>query len=288
MEPCMQSLYTYLNDHLVDMRKEWLSKIENSISSFYSVNKSAENMEELITAHQTLLENVIKVFIEEEEVYSANISEWAIKVAEKRAKELVPILESIEQLNTVKGILLSYVEKFSAETTAHLTIPTLFEWIRLIHYAFDLFVNIFIDSYDKYKFQQLMAQQETIYELSSPVIPITEGIGVLPLIGDIDTKRAQLIMENTLKECNEKRFNHLFIDLSGVPLIDTMVAHQIFQVIHALRLIGVKGYLSGLRPEVAQTAIQLGVDFSQIPIFNNLASALGKFGLTVNEVKFVK
>lgn len=283
----MQSLYTFLNDHLVDMRKEWLNKIENNPSNFYSINKSAENTEELITAHQILLENVIKVFIEDEAVYSANISKWAVKVAEKRAKDLVPILESIEQLNTVKGILISYVEKFSEESTAHLTITILFEWIRLIHYAFDLFVNIFIGSYDKYKFQQLTAQQETIYELSSPVIPITKGIGVLPLIGDIDTKRAQLIMENTLKECNEKRFNHLFIDLSGVPLIDTMVAHQIFQVIHALRLIGVKGYLSGLRPEVAQTAIQLGVDFSHIPIFNNLASALGKFGLTVNEVKYV-
>jgi len=283
----MKSLYTYLYDHLVDMREEWLSTIENSSSNYYSINKSSDSMEELVTAHQILLENVIKVFIEEEEVYSANISKWAVKVAEKRAKDLVPILESIEQLNTVKEILLSYVEKFSAETTDQLTITTLFEWIRLVQYAFDLFVNIFIGSYDEYKFQQLTAQQETIYELSSPVIPITKGIGVLPLIGDIDTKRAQLIMENTLKECNEKRFNHLFIDLSGVPLIDTMVAHQIFHVIHALRLIGVKGYLSGLRPEVAQTAIQLGVDFSQIPIFNNLASALEKFGLMVNETKFV-
>jgi rsbT co-antagonist protein RsbR len=283
----MKSLYTYLYDHLVDMREEWLSTIENSSSNYYSINKSSDSMEELVTAHQILLENVIKVFIEEEEVYSANISKWAVKVAEKRAKDLVPILESIEQLNTVKEILLSYVEKFSAETTDQLTITTLFEWIRLVQYAFDLFVNIFIGSYDEYKFQQLTAQQETIYELSSPVIPITKGIGVLPLIGDIDTKRAQLIMENTLKECNEKRFNHLFIDLSGVPLIDTMVAHQIFHVIHALRLIGVKGYLSGLRPEVAQTAIQLGVDFSQIPIFNNLASALERFGLMVNETKFV-
>ncbi len=283
----MQSLYAYLNDHLVDMRKDWLNTIENSSSTFYSINKSTESMDELVTAHKILLEHVIKVFIEDEAVYTANISKWAVKVAEKRAKDLVPILESIEQLNSVKGILLSYVEKFSEESKAHLTVTTLFEWVRLIQYAFDLFVNIFISSYDEYKFQQLTAQQETIYELSSPVIPITKGIGVLPLIGDIDTKRAQLIMENTLKECNEKRFNHLFIDLSGVPLIDTMVAHQIFQVIHALRLIGVKGYLSGLRPEVAQTAIQLGVDFSQIPIFNNLASALERFGLMVNEAKFV-
>jgi rsbT co-antagonist protein RsbR len=283
----MKSLYTYLNDHLVDMREEWLSELENSSSNFYSIDKSTVNMEELVTAHQILLENVIKVFIEEEAEYSANISKWAVEVAQKRAKDLVPILESIEQLNMIKRILISYVERFSEESTDHLTVTTLFEWIRLIQYAFDLFVNIFISSFDEFKFQQLTAQQETIYELSSPVIPITKGIGVLPLIGDIDTKRAQLIMENTLKECNEKRFNHLFIDLSGVPLIDTMVAHQIFQVIHALRLIGVKGYLSGLRPEVAQTAIQLGVDFSQIPMFNNLASALESFGLMVNEVKYV-
>ena len=283
----MNNIYTYLMDHMDEMRDDWLQSIENSSSVYYSTDTSESILEEITTSHRILVEKVLKVFMEDKSVYTNEITNWAIKVAEKRANDLVPIKESIQQLNVVEELLLKYIEQFSEETSEKLTISNMFKWVRLIHYAFDLFVDIFIDSYDNYKHKQLMAQQETIYELSSPIIPITKGIGVLPLVGDIDTKRAYLIMENTLLECKDKRFNHLFIDLSGVPLIDTMVAHQIFQVIHALKLIGVVGYLSGLRPEVAQTAIQLGVDFSKIPIYNNLASALEKLGLTVNETNYV-
>ncbi|KAB7665782.1 STAS domain-containing protein [Bacillus sp. B1-b2] len=287
MAECMRKLYTYLDNHLDEMSKDWIETIDNSSSKFYSTNVAESSFDEIIKSHRILLTNVLKVFIEEESVYITNIKDWANAVAEKRANALVPITESIQQLNAVEGILLRYVEKFSEETTEKLTVSEMFQWVRHTHDAFDLFVDIFIESYDNYKHKQLLAQQETIYELSSPIIPITKRIGVLPLVGDIDTKRAYLIMENTLNECNDKHFNHIFIDLSGVSLIDTMVAHQLFQVIHALKLIGVNGYLSGLRPEVAQTAIQLGVDFSKIPIYNNLASALERLGLAIDEAKYV-
>lgn len=274
-----EKLHLYLQSHLDVMLNEWYTTLENNNSSFYTTKTSEDLKKELKTSFTILLENVIKVFQEGEE-FKVSISDWAVTVAEKRANDQVPILESIQQLNSVREILVSYMENFLEESqTESFPVSEIFHWNRMVHYAFDHFVHIFIEHYDKYKHTQLSAQLETIYELSSPVIPITKGVAVLPIIGDIDTRRAQIILETALHECNDNRFTDLFIDLSGVPLIDTMVAHQIFQVIHALKLIGVKGYLSGLRPEVAQTAIQLGVDFSHIPIFNNLASALSKIGI---------
>jgi rsbT co-antagonist protein RsbR len=113
-----------------------------------------------------------------------------------------------------------------------------------------------------------------IHELSSPVITIKKDIALLPLVGDIDTTRAKIILESTLQQCGDKRIAHLYIDLSGVVTVDTMVAHQIFQLIDALGLLGVKSTLSGIRPEVAQTAIQLGLSFENIRIKSNLAQAL--------------
>ncbi|MDF4189845.1 RsbT co-antagonist RsbRB, partial [Ligilactobacillus salivarius] len=74
--------------------------------------------------------------------------------------------------------------------------------------------------------------------------------------------------------CAKRRVEHLLIDLSGVVVVDTMVAHQIFKLIEALNLIGVRSTLSGIRPEIAQTAVQLGIDFSNITIKTNLAQAL--------------
>ncbi|MFP3340442.1 STAS domain-containing protein, partial [Micrococcus sp. SIMBA_131] len=71
-----------------------------------------------------------------------------------------------------------------------------------------------------------------------------------------------------------KRVDHLFIDLSGVYLVDTRVAQQIFQLITGLKLIGVTATLSGIRPEIAQTAVQLGIDFGEILITSNLAQAI--------------
>lgn len=96
----------------------------------------------------------------------------------------------------------------------------------------------------------------------------------MPLVGDIDTARAKIILENTLKQCSQKGVQHLCIDLSGVVIIDTMVAQQIFDLVTSLRLIGVETTISGIRPEIAQTAVQLGLPFNEFRTAASLAHAL--------------
>ncbi|BBP89712.1 hypothetical protein BsIDN1_33300 [Bacillus safensis] len=99
----------------------------------------------------------------------------------------------------------------------------------------------------------------------------------MPLVGDIDTARAKIILENTLNQCSQKGVQqHLCIDLSGVVMIDTMVAHQIFDLVTSLRLIGVETTISGIRPEIAQTAVQLGLPFNEFRTASSLAHALDR------------
>lgn len=107
-----------------------------------------------------------------------------------------------------------------------------------------------------------------------PVVPLTKGVGILPLVGNIDTARAQLLMEETLKQAAKHKFTHLVFDFSGVHIVDTMVAQQLFHVMEALLLIGVETVITGIRPEVAQTMVRLGVKLDKVQVKASLEQVL--------------
>ncbi len=122
-------------------------------------------------------------------------------------------------------------------------------------------------------------------ELSSPVVPVLEGILVLPLIGSIDTRRAQQIMVSLLEGIVAHQARVVIIDITGVPTVDTKVASHLLQAIQAARLLGAECLLVGITPEVAQTIVQLGVDLAGIITRSDLQSgveyALRSMGLRV-------
>jgi rsbT co-antagonist protein RsbR len=110
----------------------------------------------------------------------------------------------------------------------------------------------------------IAAQKATLDELSTPLIPITDNILVMPLIGTIDSRRAQQVMEAILQGMSNTGSEFLIIDITGVSLIDTQVANTFIQAAQATRLLGAQVLLTGIRPEVAQTLVGLGIDLSSI------------------------
>jgi rsbT co-antagonist protein RsbR len=151
---------------------------------------------------------------------------------------------------------------------------TIFKVISIIDPLLDkaayFFSLTFVESYQR----TLENAKSAFIELSVPVIPFTKGVGVLPLIGNIDTERARLLMEETLNNSRKLNLHHLIFDLSGVLIVDTMVAQQLFQVFDALKLIGVETILTGIRPEVAQTMVSLGLVLQGLTVKSNLEQAL--------------
>jgi len=113
-------------------------------------------------------------------------------------------------------------------------------------------------------------QRVALQELSAPLIPVMDNITVMPLIGTIDTERAKLIMENLLDGVIAHRAEVVLMDITGVPIVDTMVAHHIIQAAEAVRLIGSECILVGIRPEIAQTIVNLGIDLSAFPTKSSL------------------
>ncbi|GGN58661.1 MULTISPECIES: RsbT co-antagonist protein RsbRA [Oceanobacillus] len=118
--------------------------------------------------------------------------------------------------------------------------------------------------------QIVSLQRVALQELSAPLIPVMDRITIMPLIGTIDTERAKLIMENLLQGTINHNSEVVLIDITGVPVVDTMVAHHIIQAAEAVHLIGAKCILVGIRPEIAQTIVNLGIDLSDFSTKSSL------------------
>jgi rsbT co-antagonist protein RsbR len=117
-------------------------------------------------------------------------------------------------------------------------------------------------------------QKIALQELSAPLIPIFDNITIMPLVGTVDTERAKSIMENLLQGVVKHHAQVVLIDITGVPVVDTMVAHHIIQASEAVRLVGAKCIIVGIRPEIAQTIVNLGINLTQVMTKSSLQKGM--------------
>jgi rsbT co-antagonist protein RsbR len=118
--------------------------------------------------------------------------------------------------------------------------------------------------YQKSRDDVILRQQEELLELSTPVVQLWDGILALPLIGTLDSARTQIVMENLLQRIVASGAEIAIIDITGVPMVDTLVAQHLIKTISAARLMGADCIISGIRPQIAQTIVHLGVELSVI------------------------
>jgi len=116
-------------------------------------------------------------------------------------------------------------------------------------------------------------QQQELMELSTPVVKLWEGILAVPLIGTLDSARTQVIMESLLQQIVESEATIAIIDITGVPTVDTLVAQHLLKTVAAARLMGADCIISGIRPQIAQTIVQLGVDLNEVTTKASMAAA---------------
>jgi rsbT co-antagonist protein RsbR len=117
-------------------------------------------------------------------------------------------------------------------------------------------------------------QQEELLELSTPVVKLWEGVLAVPMIGTLDSNRTQIVMETLLQKIVETGSELAIIDITGVPTVDTLVAQHLLKTVTAIRLMGADCIISGIRPQIAQTIVHLGIDLQGISTKASLADAL--------------
>lgn len=142
-----------------------------------------------------------------------------------------------------------------------------------------------VEAFQKTREQVIARQQQEMLELSTPVVELWGGILALPLIGTLDSARTQIVMENLLTAIVDKSADLAIVDITGVPTVDTLVAQHLLKTVAAARLMGAECIISGIRPQIAQTIIHLGVDLAGVLTKATLADAfqlaLKKRNLTI-------
>ncbi|MCR2822233.1 STAS domain-containing protein [Lederbergia panacisoli] len=201
-----------------------------------------------------------------------NITQWATVSGTVAVDFQLSLDEALKTLTSWRTVLwdmaIEIIKEYNIKGEDVIVVNRIID--PLIDHAGYIFSISFVENHRK----TLELAQKAIQEYSVPVVSLTDEIAILPLIGDLDTHRAKILKENTLNSCADLENQFLIIDLSGVPMMDTMVANELFQVTNSLKLIGVETILTGLRPEIAQAIVHLGINFDGILVEKSLKNAL--------------
>ena len=144
-----------------------------------------------------------------------------------------------------------------------------------------------IATFQKSREAVIQRQQEELLELSTPVVKLWDGVLALPMIGTLDSQRTQVVMESLLQRIVDTGSEIAIIDITGVPTVDTLVAQHLLKTVTAIRLMGADCIISGVRPQIAQTIVHLGLDLQGVVTKANLADALAlalkRLGVTISK-----
>ncbi|MCM2677531.1 STAS domain-containing protein [Alkalicoccobacillus plakortidis] len=190
-------------------------------------------------------------------ISESDIEEWGTEVSGLLVNLQFPLDVGLNEISYYRNSIGEIVRDEAIRQ--ELTLTEFYSIISEFDTVVDHAIQIVSRSYMEEFHRTIETAKYAIDELSVPVVQLTKDTGVIPIIGEIDTNRARYLMLNALDQGAEMGLDRLILDLSGVSVVDTMVAGQIFKVMDSLRLIGIDCVLSGVRPEVAQTMVNLGI-----------------------------
>lgn len=210
------------------------------------------------------------------------VKEILIKISRNRAIQGFTPSETATFVFSLKEAILPYMqEAYKSDVEEMLTVTT-----GLNNLLDKLGLQSF-EEYSKGRESVIRGQAESLIELSLPVMKLWEEIVTVPIIGTLDSKRAKIVTENLLNKIVEFGYKYAIIDISGVPIIDSQVANHLLKTVRGVKLLGANAILTGIRPDVAQVLVELGVDLSEVTtsaVFaGGLELAFNKLGYTVEK-----
>ncbi|MDQ8021394.1 MAG: STAS domain-containing protein [Moraxellaceae bacterium] len=254
--------------HKADILKEWIQRQKESASSLSGIMSSEDALEQ---SSQFL------------DLFSAALNEDPSAENDTVWGEVRTMLESVSRSRALQGFSPSETATFvfslkqplfqrlrqeskSADTLADAVwaMTTLLDSLGL--YTAEVFLRS--------REQVILQQQQELLDLSTPVVELYRGVLALPLIGTLDSERTHSVMENLLEGIVHHEAAIAIIDITGVPTVDTLVAQHLIKTIAAARLMGAECIISGIRPQIAQTIVHLGVDLGDVTTKASLAEAL--------------
>lgn len=257
-----QIISNYIQSHKQEIQDEWINRTKEEADERV-VRLVSDRV--FVSTSKEFIDLLISNFKGTNEEYTNRLTDFAEKVVRLGW----PLTFVTKGLHTFNLIVFEGMQKEGTITKEN-QMDMVYEFDRWATPMNNEIVSVYSSTWER----TVSLQKIALQELSAPLIPVFEGITVMPLVGTIDTERAKQIMENLLKGAVKHRSEVVLIDITGVPVVDTMVAHHIIQAADAVRLIGAKCMLVGIRPEIAQTIVNLGIDLNQFTTKNNLKKGI--------------
>lgn len=207
-----------------------------------------------------------------DESTSETLIEWSRKNGEREAAKGGRISDILLRYPPTR---LVFIDKMAEICLKHDVSILDLLWInKRVNSMLDISINETVFAFERQNDQLIKEVQDEVNILSAPVVPVQEDVAVLPLVGKMDHDRASLIMERAVPLVAKQKIQCLIIDFSGIVTIDATIAKHIFDIHNVLRLLGVDSIATGMRPELAQAAVEGGVDFSSIITFATVKQAI--------------
>lgn len=190
------------------------------------------------------------------------------EISQARARQGFSPIETANFIFSLKEPLFAHLRTANGSHAAELAEQTMATSV-----LFDKLGLYTIEVYQQTREQVILRQQQELLELSTPVVQLWKDVLALPLIGTLDSARTQVVMENLLQKIVDTGASIAIIDITGVPTVDTLVAQHLLKTVAAARLMGADCIISGIRPQIAQTIVHLGVNLEDVTTKATLADA---------------
>jgi len=280
----MSKLPDIIKKHEAEIRREWLKTMATDVRRTDLMNDA-----ELDQQTRNLLSGMVEG-VQAGDITHLDGPAWAQvrdqiqAISASRAQQGFTPSETATFLLSLKQPIFHLVRKELRESP-----DEMFTEIWNANLLLDRLALFITEAFMATREQLISRQQQELLELSTPVVTLWDGILALPIIGTLDSARTQVVMESLLQAVVQTNSRYAIIDITGVPTVDTLVAQHLLKTITAARLMGAECIISGVRPQIAQTIVHLGIDLTQVITKAKLSDAfalvLHKSGRTVTRIK---
>ncbi|MFD9593339.1 STAS domain-containing protein [Kitasatospora sp. NPDC059973] len=239
----------------------WVDAVSRTLRGRISEAELDRELQELFTA---LVEGLRQGGFDWQGEDFAEVRALLTELSRNRARQGFTTTETATSVLAFKAILAPTTDSSAEDITVYLQLSQLMDALALFT----------MEVYARTREELISAQSEQLLELSTPVVKLWDGVVAVPLVGTLDSIRTQVVMEKLLQTLVDTGSEQAIIDITGVPAVDTEVAQHLLKTVVAARLMGAECTISGIRPQIAQTIVALGIQFGDIVTKATLADAL--------------
>jgi len=242
--------------------KQWTASVRDTLRGRLTTTELDRQFEELYDALQAALDADVT---EIDSPGAADLLSLLADLSRSRARHGFTATETATSVFSIKEVLFDVLDDKQERGLAdYATFSRFLDKLGL--FTFETYVNA--------RDAIITEQAEQLLELSTPVVKLWDGVVAVPLIGTLDSARSQVAMERLLQALVDTGSPYAILDITGVPAVDTQVAQHILKTVIAAQLMGAQCIISGIRPQIAQTIVSLGIEFGDIATKANLSDAL--------------